>query len=532
MILSIAFKEFYNNLVSARFVIGFLLCLVLIPLSLVVNLEDYQGKRKAYETQFKQAEEALKVTVYSDLRPRIVKPPEPLSIFSRGISYNLGSTVNIQLGAKPFEPGGKAAASDNPLMNAYFSVDFCSFLALVLSLLALLFTYDACSGEREDGTLKQVFSNSLARSSMLLGKVLGAGLTLLPILLFCYLTSILILLLSPEIAFTFSEWVRVGLLLLVSVFFFSLFVFLGLFISSRCRSSAASIIVCLFAWVFFLFIVPNIAGYLAGSFIETPSEKGLRFATGKISAAYWDELQKKSADLPQPDWWMHWNYNVGGDGSQRLIGATKSLYERYRLQNIFSQPMLIDYADKKWALEKAYLDELDRQRLLAERLSLVSPSQIFRLLCSSLCRTNVESYQRFMESTGRYREEFIQYFRDKDIFASYAYFTPAPPERFMTADEVIRYMTDGEVQSFAELQEWSKAYPYKNITALVKKEIHDWQPENYGPLDISDMPRYNWNQDNVAQSLKDSLVKIAVLLCTGALLFYLSFVSFMRYDVR
>ena len=36
MILSIALKEFYANLISARFTIGFLLCLFLIPFSVIV----------------------------------------------------------------------------------------------------------------------------------------------------------------------------------------------------------------------------------------------------------------------------------------------------------------------------------------------------------------------------------------------------------------------------------------------------------------------------------------------------------------
>ena len=87
MILNIALKEFYTNLISARFFIGFLLCLFLVPFTLFVSINDYDGQVRAYETERKEAEESMKVWVYSALRPEIVKPPEPLSIFSRGVSF-------------------------------------------------------------------------------------------------------------------------------------------------------------------------------------------------------------------------------------------------------------------------------------------------------------------------------------------------------------------------------------------------------------------------------------------------------------
>ena len=41
MIFTIAVKEFYNNLISARFVIGFLLCLFLMSFNMFVNINDY-----------------------------------------------------------------------------------------------------------------------------------------------------------------------------------------------------------------------------------------------------------------------------------------------------------------------------------------------------------------------------------------------------------------------------------------------------------------------------------------------------------
>ena len=121
MVFSIAMKEFYNNLVSARFVIGFLLCLFLIPFSLFVSINDYRSQVRAYEVDRKVAEENnTSIRVYSRLRPELVKPPEPLSIFSRGISYNIGNKIKIQFDEKPFMTTGKSLDRENPFLNSFF----------------------------------------------------------------------------------------------------------------------------------------------------------------------------------------------------------------------------------------------------------------------------------------------------------------------------------------------------------------------------------------------------------------------------
>jgi len=534
MIINIAIKEFLGNLHSARFVIGFLLCLVLIPLALVVGVEDYKGKVITYNAEVTDAEKHLKqIKVYSQLRPQLVRSPEPLSIFSRGIIYNLGCRVKMRLDRRPFKTAGQGSVRDNQLMKSFSSLDFCTILALVLSLLALLFTYDACSGEREQGTLKLMFSNSVSRSTVLLGKSLGVSLSLLPILVFCYLLGILFIVITPEVSLSAGEWLRVGLLFATSLLYFGLFVLLGLFISSRFRSSAASIVVCLFAWVFFLFIVPNLAGYLAHSMAKVPPEQSMYTALSELSREYWDKRNEYEKSLPEPDWNSNWNYRMSDDGHIVLLGATRDRYENVRKLQAYAIPLMLEYADKKYPIFNDYLQQMDRQRLVAERLSLVSPSQVFRLLCSSLCRTDAAAHQVFMQSTHRYREQFVQYLRDKDVFSSYLYFTPVPEERFMTADEVVRYMSSGKLQTFEELKKYVADNGGFWDPTLVKREVPDWYPGDHHPyLDLNDLPRYQWRKTGMDLVLQSTLLDITALLCAGVILFFLSFVSFSRYDVR
>jgi len=421
---------------------------------------------------------------------------------------------------------------ENPFLNAFFSMDFITILAITLSLLALLFTYDSCSGEREQGTLKLVFSNSLGRAKFLLGKVIGVCLTLLPITLFCYLLAALVIILSPQVSFSVMEWISIGVLFVVSIIFFGLCMMVGLFISCRLRSSVTSIIVCLFIWVLFLFILPNLSTYAARSFINVSSREKLDLALQEIDSEFNSKCDQHQKSMEEPPYGMwYWNYWGGEYGDYEEAGSPDLVMKYHWQLNQFTEPLRIDYADKKWPLQKSYLEELDRQRKFAERLSLLSPSEIFRLAASTLCGTDVSAHYSFLERTREYREEFIDFFKNKKIFESYQYFTRQPPENLMTLDEIIRVRSGGLVNNQQELSEWQRLNK-DGFSVLFKVDIPGSHNEDYEPLDLSDMPKFNWQQGTIAGNLKKCLDKIGMLVSAGVLLFFLSFVSFVRYDVR
>jgi len=105
-----------------------------------------------------------------------VIPPEALSIFGKGISDPSGNRVKIWLGDMPTLPAGKTGAGDNPFLATFFSIDFVDIAAIIFSLLARSSSsYDAFTREKEDGTLKLQISNSLARSTCLVGKLPGSS---------------------------------------------------------------------------------------------------------------------------------------------------------------------------------------------------------------------------------------------------------------------------------------------------------------------------------------------------------------------
>jgi ABC-type transport system involved in multi-copper enzyme maturation permease subunit len=535
MLWHIAKKDLLSNIISARFIVGFILCLFLIPFSILINLDDYKDQMRLYQLDRDNAAQAMKqVRVYSMLRPEIVNAPEPLSVFCRGISHNVGNRVKIWLGEKPLFAEGKSATQDNPFLGAFFSMDFITIVIIIMSLLAFIFSYDICPREKEDGTLKMQLSNSISRAKIIAGKVTGIFLTLLPILIFCYLLGSLIILFSTDISFSSHDWGRVILLFLASILYLSIFIFIGLFISTRIKSSITSVIVCLFFWVFFVFIVPNLSVYLAENFIQVQSRESLNSSIQELENEFYKKSEDYSKTIEEPDCWDNWYYSSSEDGAQECYGCSKSLFEWYRLNKIYSEPLRIDYADKKWAFQKAYLASLDHQRQFAEQIALISPSAMFRSIAASLCQTDFHWHQRFMDQARAYRLTFIRFFQDKNMFASYRYFTAQDPASFMTADEIVRRRTGEEFQSMQELDAWSAKQSDWRLAfkKLTKVAIPGEKPEDHNYLDISDVPVFQPQEDLLFSGLSSVLIQIGLIFIGCVLLFYFSFLAFIKYDVR
>jgi ABC-type transport system involved in multi-copper enzyme maturation permease subunit len=432
MLWLIAKKDFLLNLLSVRFVIGFLLCLVIIPFTVVVSVDNYLSQVQVFKIEQERAEAAYKeVRVWSFLRPSVVKEPAALSIFTNGISNNVGNKTRIQLSEYPLFPTGHVITRDNPLLNAFFSIDFSKVIAILISLIALVFSYDAVTREREEGTMKLTFTGKVSRITFLFGKLAGLLLTLLPILLFCYILACLIVMVNPDISLSASDWSGILLLFLTSIIYMLVFILIGMLISSLVSRSSTSIILSLLSWIWFLFLLPNISTYLSQSIVKTPLYDNVQNAMGEFDRVFWNEYREADTRIRNEinlRYLSHWNFSGGSDGSKNMSGTVKDVVLYHQRMSSWESPVRMDYADKKWAIQRQYLDELVRQQQCQQRIAWLSPSELFGQANETLCRTDVQSFLKYMESVRNYRETFFRYYTDKKLFDAIAYFTAEPLE--------------------------------------------------------------------------------------------------------
>jgi ABC-type transport system involved in multi-copper enzyme maturation permease subunit len=388
--------------------------------------------------------------------------------------------------------------------------------------------------EKEDGTLRLQFSNSLARAALLAGKLLGIVMTLLPVLVFCFLLGGLIVLFSGDLAFSAREWGRLASLSLLSLGYLTLFILAGLFVSSRTKSSVSSLVFCLFVWVLFVFIVPQAASHLAESLVPTGSRDNLTGALADMDKGLSERVAAAEKKLPRPDWFLSMWSNNSRDGEQESYGCSASFFEHKRQLASITEPLRVDNADAKWGPQSAYLESLSRQARAAERLAMVSPAGIFRAAAMALCGTDRRAQEKELEGARRYRETFIGYLRGKDLFNRFEWLTPVPPSSFLTADAMVETMSAGEFKTLAVYQAWAEKQTdfRKQWEVLVRDRMRGAKPEDYPFLGLDDMPRFAVPAANIVESLTGSAVGLGLLFAEGLVLFALAFVAFIRFDVR
>ena len=410
MIWRIAQRELAGNLLTLRFPLaaGLIVGLFLVN-TLVFVGTDYRERKAAYAKQVAQAQERLRRSA-SNLNKLAVegpgmlyKRPSPLSFAAGGnekalpiavdasrrggwgwadqkFSYNWTDPWALKY---PYQ-----SSRSNTLLRVFLEIDWAFIIGVVVSFVAVAFTYDAVCGEREAGTLRLTLSAPVPRDVVLLGKWIGAFLSVaLPTVLGMAL-SLLIVLLSGQVELSAEEWARTGLIGMFSLVYVALFVSLGLFVSARCRRSATGLLTLLFIWVVFVVLVPNTLGSVAAGLAKIPSGKVFnqqvklaveeRTRPGGLYDASPSEAQPKREAL---DRWARY-LNDGVD--------------------IFSR------------MADGHLDDQFRQVERARTLMRVSPVAVYQYVVEALAGTGFGRHRAFIEEARRYRDQISDFIKAAD----------------------------------------------------------------------------------------------------------------------
>jgi ABC-type transport system involved in multi-copper enzyme maturation permease subunit len=146
---------------------------------------------------------------------------------------------------------------DNPFLMSSNRINWEFILTVLFSFLAIIFSFDAISGEKEQRTLALSLSNPVKRSHILVGKFIAINLLLIACAVAGILLALLILMLSPAVSITGETFSEIGLFLLFVVFFTGSMSAVGLFASVMCSSSNISLLMSVSLWLLFLIAIPN-----------------------------------------------------------------------------------------------------------------------------------------------------------------------------------------------------------------------------------------------------------------------------------
>ena len=208
-------KELRAIILSPKFVGSFIVCSILIILSVYTGIREYKAMLDRHNAALRLVDQEMhQQTSWGRMSTRVYREPVPMQIFSAGLDYDVGrwSPVSERSSVKL----KNSAYSDDPIFAVFRFIDFSFIVSFILTLFAILFTYNAVNGEREKGTLRLIFSNSVPRVKYLLGKCVGAWLGMVVPLSIPILLSLL-LILAFNVQMSTIDWLKISLLMLFSL---------------------------------------------------------------------------------------------------------------------------------------------------------------------------------------------------------------------------------------------------------------------------------------------------------------------------
>ncbi len=268
------------------------------------------------------------------------------------------------------------------------------FIGIFMSFFVILFTFDAIAGERANGTLSLMMSNQISRGQMLLAKYLGAFFTLMIPLIIGILMNLLVIYLSGNIPFYFTDWLRILGMVGLFALHISIFIFLGLFFSSRVSNAITSLVWLLLTWVCLAFIFPSLIGLFVGTLDPIPSIE-------VISARKRTQLASIDAEFRPLE--MSEVTKLSEAPSVNNPSATR------RWATYFTRRSEI-----KTRIADEHVDQQLRQVQLARELTQISPIVCFQYAMEGLAGTGITRYMDFVKQVRRYRQTFIDFIKTED----------------------------------------------------------------------------------------------------------------------
>lgn len=287
--------------------------------------------------------------------------PQPLSVIVRGMDNEADRTVTIgQVIA--FGP----RQNENLMATLYDIPDSLFLMKLLLSLFALFFSLDAVTREKETGTLRALLAFPLSRQQFILGKILGASVSLCVPFVLSYAIAILYLYGAHGLLRGEGELTRAALVLGLGLLYSLVFLYLGLLISTVTARTRTAVVMALLVWGALVIVLPNAAVLAAKLISPSPSYNQFNARLKEVNK------QIIEAEL---------RANPGAQSVLETPNAKQTIFRTFEVDRELTD----DYIARKW-------EQIDKARDLA----ILSPAGALSFGASDLAGTGADAYKSYL----------------------------------------------------------------------------------------------------------------------------------------
>jgi ABC-type transport system involved in multi-copper enzyme maturation permease subunit len=467
-------KEIRDIVGSTKFAITFAVCAALIFLAFFAGASNYKASRSQYEaavaTNLRQLDG---LTDWKDVSStRVFLPPQPLNVLVSGVWNDIGRTTEVAgLGDLVAED---TKYSEEPVFAVFRFLDLDFIFQVVLSLFAILLAYDAITGEKERGTLRLIFANSVPRASFILGKLIGMSVALIvPLLCAVAVGSLLLPVLG--VPMSGQDWLRLGIIVLVGSLYLIAMLIMTILISAMTKRSSSTLLASLIVWVLFVMVIPRASVLLAGRTVSVPSLDEINSQKAKYAA------QLRLEDMDRME---QFKPATTGD----VDGMMKELNEFMSNGAMERDRKMKEFGGR---LEENRHNHQKAQARVALTIARLSPATSLSLALANLAETSLDLKDQYHDQAIAYQQEFGKFIQAKTG---------------MNLGGGLRMITLGGPQ---------------DNTGVPPKRI-----------DPQELPSFTFRPNGTAVSVGSAAVDIGLLMLFGLVFFGGAFAAIYRYDLR
>ena len=472
-------KELADLLQQRRYLLLMGAVLLVSAITSYLSVQEYhQAQKHASAVTAAHQQILAQTTSPSSLSQLAVRRPNALEIIAPGVSYDLGRIATI----RSDEIGDLTGSlyTQEPLFALVRTIDPIYAIQIVLSLVALLLSHGLISQEREQGTLRLLFSHPVSRLTVYLSKGLASLTALVPMLAITLLFPLALGLMSG-LNFSSGELVHLVGIGLCSLLYLAICVAIGMACSIWWQSARMSLLGALSIWLLLCLAWPRLGVTIARMVSPTSTEAQVAAETAAFEIDRWRQFEQEL---------------IGADRNTDPHASEEQEWASLQLSDSLRRATESDISDFRNRLRENLIRQQESQHRTAMILARLSPSSALTLASSRLAGTDPDLAVRYYDALNLSHEKFRTYY-----------------------DEVSKTVDDNN--RFTISVETRNGVPTVNVDV----------PRRSDPMDLSNMPAFappSGNPQLAGQVALDFVGLIAALSLFGLL----GLGRFLRADLR
>lgn len=382
-----------QNLKQGRFLVMFIAVIALFALNAVIysgryheDLETYSQRARALQTQYEELGSPDDLAGSSFL---LAMPYNRWRFIADGNLEDVptGRYVGVHNASLPQNPNRQKQQ-----LIVSWDVDFVFIVSVVLTFLAAVLTFDAVSGEREQGTLRLLMANPLPRWKIVVSKIAAAVMTLaLPLITGIAVNALTFSLLGGmqlDLEAATMYLLVTGIALLLTLVFVSL----GVLVSALTRTAITSLVILLLLWTLLIIVLPGAAQPIAKEAHKPMSPDEFTRSMRSLQTQFWESV-----------------FAAGGsDRSPEIARA-----DGFRVERIWGEQRAGLISNQQNLIDQQVRDYY-RQADIGRGISRISPGMVFHLTIARLAGTDLAGVIDFLDQAGQYRTGLYRFMAAQD----------------------------------------------------------------------------------------------------------------------